>query len=63
MFEHCHNPILKRIGLNTEQWLTLTAEFGQHFSTAVGSEQMLQQFKQHTDHHRIRGMTKAIALL
>ncbi len=35
----------------------------QHFSTAVGAEHMLQQFKQQTDHQRIRGMAKARALL
>ena len=29
----------------------------------VGSEHMLQQFKHHTDHQRIRGMAKARALL
>ena len=58
-----HHPILARLGLNSEQWLTLTTEFEQHFSTAVGSEHMLQQFKQHTDHQRIRGMAKAKALL
>jgi hypothetical protein len=52
--EHSHNPILERIGHNTEQWLTLTTAFEQHFSTAVGSEHMLQHFKQHTDHQRIR---------
>jgi hypothetical protein len=40
-------------GINSEQWLTLTTEFEQYFSTAVGSEHMLQQFKQHTDHQRI----------
>ena len=61
--EHSRNPILERIGLNTEQWLSLTTEFEQHFSTAVGSEHMLQQFKQHTNHQRIRGMAKARALL
>ena len=61
--ENSHNPILERIGLNTEQWLTLTTEFEKHFNTAVGSEDMLQQFKQHTDHQRIRGMAKARALL
>ena len=61
--EHHHHPILARIGLNSEQWLTLTTEFEQHFSAAVGSEYMLQQFKQHTDHQRIRGMAKARALL
>jgi hypothetical protein len=61
--EHHNSPILERLGLNSEQWLTLTTEFEQHFSTAVGSEHMLQQFKQHTDHRRIRGMAKARVLL
>jgi len=51
------------LGLDSEKWLTLTPEFEKHFSTAVGSEQMLQQFKQHTDHQRIRGMAKARDLL
>ena len=57
------NTILQRLNINTEQWLTLTTEFEQHFSTAVGSEHMLQQFKEHTKHQRIRGMGKAKALL
>ena len=61
--DHAQSPILARIGLNTEQWLTLTTEFEQHFSTAVGSEHMLQQFKHHTNHQRIRGMATARALL
>ncbi len=61
--EHHNSPILARLGLNSEQWLTLTTEFEQHFSTAVGSEHMLQQFKHHTDHQRIRGMAKARVLL
>ena len=61
--EQRKNPILERLGLNSEQWLTLTTEFEQHFHTAVGSEHMLQQFKHHTDHQRIRGMAKARALL
>jgi REP element-mobilizing transposase RayT len=58
-----HSPILASLGLDSEQWLTLTTEFEQHFSTAVGSEHMLQQFKHHTNHQRIRGMAKARALL
>jgi hypothetical protein len=61
--EQHHRPILERLNINVEQWLTLTTEFEKHFSTAVGSEHMLQQFKQHTDHSRIRGMAKARALL
>ncbi|AGH46384.1 hypothetical protein C427_4282 [Paraglaciecola psychrophila 170] len=43
--------------------MTLTTSFEQHFSAAGGSEHMLQQFKQHTDHRRIRGMAKARVLL
>ncbi|WP_293747006.1 transposase [uncultured Paraglaciecola sp.] len=61
--EHHNSPILERLGLNSEQWLTLTTEFEKHFNIAVGSEHMLQQFKQHTDHKRIRGMEKARILL
>jgi hypothetical protein len=61
--EQHHSPILARLGLDSEQWLTLTTEFEQHFSTAVSSEHMLQQFKHHTDHQRIRGMAKARVLL
>jgi hypothetical protein len=56
------SPILERLGINSEQWLTLTTEFEKHFSNAVGNEHMLQQFKQHTHHQRIRGMGKAKAL-
>jgi hypothetical protein len=48
---------------NTEQWITLTKEFEQYFSTAGGSEHMLQQFKQHKDHQHIRGIVKARALV
>jgi hypothetical protein len=61
--EHHQSPILERLGLDSEQWLTLTTEFEQHFSIAVGSEHMLQQFKHHTNHLRIRGMAKARTLL
>lgn len=60
--ESHHSPILDRLGIHPDQWLTLTSEFEQHFSAAVGSEHMLQQFKQHTHHQRIRGMGKAKAL-
>jgi REP element-mobilizing transposase RayT len=56
--EHHHSPILERLGINSDQWLTLTTEFEQHFSTAVGNEHMLQQYKSHTNHQRIRGIDK-----
>jgi len=61
--EHHNSPILQRLGINAEQWLTLTTEFEQHFSRAVGSEEMLQQYKHNTHHQRIRGMSQAKALL
>jgi REP element-mobilizing transposase RayT len=56
-------PILKRLGISDEQWLTLTTEFEKHFCYAAGAEQLMNQFKEHTGHQRIRGMGKAKALL
>jgi hypothetical protein len=56
-------PILKRLGVSDEQWLILTSEFEKHFSYAAGAEQMMNQFKEHTGHQRIRGMGKAKILL
>ncbi|WP_102797436.1 transposase [Bowmanella denitrificans] len=56
------SPILERLGLNSEQWLTLTQQFEQHFHGPVGSEHMLNQFKAHTHHQRIHGIKQARAL-
>jgi hypothetical protein len=58
-----HNPILSRLGLSEEQWLTLTTEFEQHFCYAVGAEQMMKAFKIHTHRKRIGGMRQAKRLL
>jgi hypothetical protein len=57
------NPILSRLGLSKEQWLTLTTEFEQHFCYAVGAEQMMKEFKIHTHRKRIGGMKQAKRLL
>ena len=57
------SPILDRLGLSSEQWLTLTTEFEKHFCYAAGAELMMQTFKTHTHHQRLRGMQKARALL
>ena len=57
------SPILERLGLDSAQWLTLTTEFEKHFCYAAGAEQMMNAFKRHTHHQRLRGMTKAKALL
>jgi REP element-mobilizing transposase RayT len=58
-----HSPILERLGLDTEQWLTLTTEFEKQFCYAAGAEQMMQAFKTHTKHKRLRGMGTSRALL
>lgn len=57
------NPKLERLSLDSEQWLTLTTEFEQHFTTAVVSKHLMRQFGLHTEHQRIRGIGKAKALL
>jgi REP element-mobilizing transposase RayT len=58
-----HSPILERLGLDSAQWLTLTTEFEKHFCYAAGAEQMMNTFKRHTHHQRLRGMGKAKTLL
>ena len=61
--DNTQNPILQRLGLDSAQWLTLTTEFEKHFCYAAGAEQMMNAFKRHTHHQRLRGMTKAKELL
>ncbi len=61
--DNTRSPILERLGLDSAQWLTLTTEFEKHFCYAAGAEQMMNAFKRHTHHQRLRGMTKAKALL
>jgi hypothetical protein len=61
--EHQHSPILSRLGLDVGQWLCLTTEFEKHFCYATGAEQMMNSFKRHTNHQRMRGMGKAKLLL
>jgi hypothetical protein len=57
------SPILSRLGLSEEQWLTLTTEFEQHFCSAADAEQMMQDFKTHTHRKRIGGIRQAKRLL
>ena len=54
--EHQHSPILSRLGLDAEHWLCLTPEFEKHFCYAAGAEQMMNNFKRHINHQRMRGM-------
>jgi REP element-mobilizing transposase RayT len=61
--EDSQNPILERLGLDSQQWITLTTEFEKHFCYAAGAELMMNAFKRHTEHQRLRGMGKAKVLL
>jgi len=61
--EDHQSPILERLGLDSQQWLTLTTEFEKHFCYAAGAELMMNAFKRHTQHQRLRGMGKAKVLL
>ena len=54
--------ILERLGLGSDQWLTLSTEFEKHFCYAAGAELMMKEFKRHTRHKRLRGMGTARAL-
>jgi REP element-mobilizing transposase RayT len=58
-----NSPILQRLGLDSEQWMTLSTEFEKHFCYAAGAELMMNEFKRHTQHQRMRGMAKARVLL
>ncbi|AGH47126.1 hypothetical protein C427_5027 [Paraglaciecola psychrophila 170] len=49
--------------MSAENWLILSTEFEQHFCYAAGAEQMMNNFKIHTQRQRIRGMSKAKVLL
>ena len=51
--------ILNRLGLDGDNWLTLTTEFEQHFSGAVGGEHMLRQFHDHHQKKRPHNTQKA----
>jgi hypothetical protein len=63
VIDSAQNPILSRLGLSEEQWITLTTEFEQHFCYAAGAEQMMKNFKIHTHRKRIGGMKQAKRLL
>ena len=56
-------PILQRLGLSEEQWLTLISKFEKHFCYAGGAKRIMNQFKEHTGLQLIWGMGKAKILL
>jgi hypothetical protein len=58
--ESSQGPILQRLGLSAEQWLTLSTEFEKHFCYAAGAELMINAYKAHTHHKRMRGMGRGL---
>ena len=50
------SDVYKVQGLDAEQWLCLTTEFEKHFCYAAAAEQMMNNFKRHINHQRMRGM-------
>jgi len=56
-------PILQRLGLSEDNWLTLTAKFEERFSYVAGDCAHLTQHKKHIGHCRARGMANAKHLL
>ena len=56
------SPILKRLNIEPENWLTLTTEFEDRFSYAAGDSQHMRRYRQHTHHRRLRGMQCAVKL-
>jgi hypothetical protein len=60
--DNSQSLILERLGLDSDQWLTLTTEFEKHFCYAAGAELLMKEFKTHTKHKRLRGMGRARAL-
>jgi hypothetical protein len=63
IIDSAQSPILSRLGLSEEQWLTLMTGFEQHFCYAAGAEHMMKNFKTHTHRKRIGGMRQAKRLL
>jgi hypothetical protein len=63
VIDSAQSPILSRLGLSEEQWVTLITEFEQQFCYAAGAEQMMKEFKTHTHRKRIGDMRQFKRLL
>ena len=53
--------ILDRLGLNEDQWLTMTQQFEQCFSTFAGQEQHLRNACEKLDYQRPPGLSRCKA--
>tara|TARA_B100000749_G_C18405771_1_gene456814 strand:+ start:189 stop:1184 length:996 start_codon:yes stop_codon:yes gene_type:complete len=55
--------VLERLGINQEQWLTMTQQFEQCFSTFAGQEQHLRSACEKLDYQRPPGLSRCKAAL
>jgi hypothetical protein len=53
--------ILERLGINEDQWLTMTQQFEQCFSTFAGNEQQLRHACETLDYQRPPGLNRCKA--
>ncbi|MCY0966382.1 transposase, partial [Oceanospirillaceae bacterium G-43] len=56
-------PILSRIGLDSQQWLTMAQQFENCFSTFVGNETRVRQACEQLGYKRPTGVGQAKRLL
>ncbi len=56
-------PIQARIGLDDQQWLTMTQQFESCFSTFIGNEATVRQVCEQLGYKRPSGVTQAKRLL
>ncbi len=55
----CQETILTRLGLDADNWITLTTGFEQQFSGAAGGEQVLKQFNNNQNIQKSHSMRQA----
>jgi len=61
--EQSHSPILARLNIEPENWVTLATEFEEQFSYAAGNCTNMISYKTNTSHHRLRGMGASATLI
>ena len=52
-------PILQRLGVNENNWVTCTQHFGSRFHRALGRIKQLKKLAKRTDQHWINGLSSA----
>ena len=52
-------PILERLDISTDNWLTTLQRFGDQFETFVGKPASIKEFRRSRNHLRMRGLAQA----